>query len=339
MPYVKNLVISGGGIKGIGFLGILKYLNEYKLLDNVESYTGTSIGSIISLLLIIEYTNEEIYEFCKFFNWDKVISNVDIDKFITNYGFESSYKFVYVIRRLLENKNIPENITFKELYERYNKELNITGVCLSDNKLYYFNKELTPDMKILIAINISCNIPILFEPVKYDNKLWADGGLLENYAINYYKSDIENTLGMCIFDECQKEENRNDNVIDFMFNLVKCVAYGSNNMNICNYRNNTITLSCDFDSYGTLSASLSETNELYDLGYNCAKKQHYIIEKFIKHKSDIIDKVNDNLKRQLEDDMEIIFQEKENTFSDESSENISDSIYDFYMEETSSSDS
>ena len=144
---------------------------------------------------------------------------------------------------------------------------------------------------------------------------------------------------MCIFDECQKEENRNDNVIDFMFNLVKCVAYGSNNMNICNYRNNTITLSCDFDSYGTLSASLSETNELYDLGYNCAKKQHYIIEKFIKHKSDIIDKVNDNLKRQLEDDMEIIFQEKENTFSDESSENISDSIYDFYMEETSSSDS
>ena len=99
-----------------------------------------------------------------------------------NYGIDTGENMERALRIMLKNKIGKSYITFKELYERYNNELNITGVCLSDNKLYYFNKELTPDMKILIAINISCNIPILFEPVKYDNKLWADGGLLENYA-------------------------------------------------------------------------------------------------------------------------------------------------------------
>ena len=37
---LKNLVISGGGINGIGFIGMLKYLSENNLLKNVNHNYG-----------------------------------------------------------------------------------------------------------------------------------------------------------------------------------------------------------------------------------------------------------------------------------------------------------
>ena len=43
---LKNLVISGGGINGIGFIGILKYLSENNLLKNVNHYFATIFSLI-----------------------------------------------------------------------------------------------------------------------------------------------------------------------------------------------------------------------------------------------------------------------------------------------------
>ena len=68
MP-LKNLVISGGGINGLGFIGIIKYLSENNLLNNIQHYVGTSAGAIIGYLLSIGYNFLEIYEFCTHFNY------------------------------------------------------------------------------------------------------------------------------------------------------------------------------------------------------------------------------------------------------------------------------
>ena len=51
-----TIIISGGASKGIAALGSLQALIDRKLLDNVKRYIGTSIGSIISYLICIEYT-------------------------------------------------------------------------------------------------------------------------------------------------------------------------------------------------------------------------------------------------------------------------------------------
>jgi predicted acylesterase/phospholipase RssA len=58
----KGLCISSGGMKGLYYLGVLDYYYEKKLLDNVKYYAGTSIGSLICLLLIIGYTPKEIFQ-------------------------------------------------------------------------------------------------------------------------------------------------------------------------------------------------------------------------------------------------------------------------------------
>ena len=44
---IKNLVISGGGIKIISALGVIKYLEENNNLKSINKFYGTSAGSIL----------------------------------------------------------------------------------------------------------------------------------------------------------------------------------------------------------------------------------------------------------------------------------------------------
>ena len=55
-----SLVLPSGGVKGVYLLGTLQYLYEQCGLEHIQSYYGTSIGSIISGLLIIGFTPLEI---------------------------------------------------------------------------------------------------------------------------------------------------------------------------------------------------------------------------------------------------------------------------------------
>ena len=46
-----GLMLGGGGAKGGYQLGVIKALQEEKLLDNIDCIAGTSIGAINGLLL------------------------------------------------------------------------------------------------------------------------------------------------------------------------------------------------------------------------------------------------------------------------------------------------
>ena len=54
-----GLVLSGGGIKGFSALGVLQAIFDRNHM-NVNTFIGTSVGSIISYLLCIGYTPIEI---------------------------------------------------------------------------------------------------------------------------------------------------------------------------------------------------------------------------------------------------------------------------------------
>ena len=136
-------------------------------------------------------------------------------------------------------------------------------------------------MKVLTAIRISCCIPILFSPVNYDDKLWLDGGIIQNYPIEFCKNDIENTLGISIFDKCFNKCVQIDDVMDFMVGLMKCVAYGNNNLDISNYKNNTIKFTFECNSFADFKIDQKSIKEMFDSGYECATNQHNIIEQFI----------------------------------------------------------
>jgi predicted acylesterase/phospholipase RssA len=59
-PPIENLVCEGGGVKGLVYAGALKVMEENGVLQNIKRVAGSSAGGIVSLLLAIGYTAEEI---------------------------------------------------------------------------------------------------------------------------------------------------------------------------------------------------------------------------------------------------------------------------------------
>ena len=57
---IKHLVLSGGGLLGISYIGLFKYFEEHKTLSNIKSITGCSAGAIFGSLLSIGYTYKEL---------------------------------------------------------------------------------------------------------------------------------------------------------------------------------------------------------------------------------------------------------------------------------------
>src|SRR3954468_3719062 len=60
-PY-RNLVLEGGGIRGIAYTGAFEVLEQHHLLDSVRNIAGTSVGAVAGSLLCAGYSAKEIKE-------------------------------------------------------------------------------------------------------------------------------------------------------------------------------------------------------------------------------------------------------------------------------------
>lgn len=76
IPQIKNLVLQGGGVKGLAYIGALEELEDYDIeLSKIDKVAGTSAGAITALLISLGYSMDELRE---------EISNLDLNKFTDN---------------------------------------------------------------------------------------------------------------------------------------------------------------------------------------------------------------------------------------------------------------
>jgi len=245
---IYNLVFSGGGVKCISYIGLLKYFEENNILKDIKHIIATSGGGIFSLMVLLGYSFSELKELILSidFNDLKDISCENILKFNENYGIDTGNKLMHLIQIMIEKKNLNKLITFKELYDKINIKFTLTGTCIEKNNIEYFNHELTPDMEIIIAIRITCSIPIIYNCVRYNNYTYIDGGILDNYPIKFCKKEIDNTLGFYLSVEPNqtKVHNINSYIIGILLSMIR--IHESKIVN--KYKNNTIKINCDFSS-------------------------------------------------------------------------------------------
>lgn len=338
MPKLKNLVLSGGGTNAIGFLGVFKYLIEKDLFNEINHYVGTSAGSIFSFLLNIGYTYNELNEFCCNFPFNKIVENINLNNFFNKFGLEDSSKLYYILKRLCENKKYDSKITFLELFERTNVKLTVTGTCLSNSKLYYFNYETYPDMEVLMAVRISSCIPFIFAPIVFDNRLWLDGGIVCNNPINYCSNEIENTLSISIYDNCLDNcpNNTPTDFLDYIINVIKCICLSETTEKINLYEKNTIKYSYSNELISDFNISKETINDMINYGYETTEDQKDVILQFCdldvtqnsnsesisKSESDAILKLIDDVDNSLNNYSDTLIDSEESNSNSNCSSNI-----------------
>lgn len=237
----EYLVMSGGGIKGICYCGVLETLDKMGILydqeDNLKlkGVAGTSAGSIVACLLAIGFTPKEIRIVLDDMDFNKLLDDKfgyvrDTYNFIEHYGVCPGKYIEKLLGDLIKSKTGDADYTIAQLYEEKGVELVIVTTDMLHNKSIYLNplndKECNRNIPIRKAVRMSMSIPFLYEPVNYEGQMCVDGGVLDNYAIHVFDGKYPGhpdgllnllkpnprVLGLKILTNSQLEKNKTNDI-------------------------------------------------------------------------------------------------------------------------------
>jgi len=262
----KNiLVLSGGGIKGISHIGVLKALNEYDILKNIKTISATSIGALIAYLYIIGYNSNELENVLMNINFLKLTSFQT--NILNDFGFDNGDKIVYVLIQLTKNKSITPLITFKELYEKTHIKFIITTCCLNTKRVHYLSYKTEPTMSVLTGVRMSFSFPIYFTPIVYKNNIFIDGGCIDNYPIHIFKEQLDNVIGVYLNEQIEIKKHINT-FEDFLIHLILSLLEGVNINSTKEYENQTIKINIAMANCLNFNISTKQKRKLIFYGYN-----------------------------------------------------------------------
>ena len=167
-------------------------------------------------------------------------------------------------KRLNSNKNI----TFKDLYEYSGIILEVVTSCISDSSIEYFNYYNSPNMEVWLAIRMSISIPILYTPILYKKKIYVDGGMFNNYAIDLVPSSkIDETIGVTFNTHTKFLITSLDK---YLYELLISVNKFQFRKKIDKYKSKTILVDLNINPI-EYDIDENKIKEIFDSGYNTAK--------------------------------------------------------------------
>jgi predicted acylesterase/phospholipase RssA len=302
---IKNLVISGGGVKIVGALGAVKYLDEIKQLGSIEKYFGTSAGSVLCLMLVLGYSADEMVKFIENFDLNKIFI-VNTDDLFTTWNVCSNSKLEKVLKLFINFKlgkpclsglgfglesttaststtamcslqTNYENITMEELYKHTGKTLSVTSVCLEKRAPVYITHETFPKMPVWKAVLASCSIPLIFKPIEWDGFHYVDGALVDNFPLfGIFHQDIPHTLGIQTTVDMEQSGPPMDtpefNLYHYIVNIIKIVMESKTQIK----SHNVISVKIDssiLNDFLDVNLSVQTKNAIIAQGYTQAKSQ------------------------------------------------------------------
>lgn len=167
MSQKVSLVLSGGGARGIAHIGVVEELVKQGFV--ITSVAGTSMGALVGGVYVLGKMNE-------FKNWiytlDKIKTFSLVDFTISTQGIVKGDRVLNKMKEFIPDVNI--------------EDLSLPYVAIAadiiNRKEVVFTKG-----SVFNAIRASISIPTVFTPVKTENGLLVDGGIINNIPINHVK--------------------------------------------------------------------------------------------------------------------------------------------------------
>jgi NTE family protein len=206
-----DLVLEGGGVKGIGLVGAIDRLEEDFEIARVA---GTSVGSIVGSLVAAGYSAQDLVDQVFAFPFDEVKDPDPLDRVpllgpLVSLAAERGIWNTTFVRDHLAGLLADRGIhTFADLRlpdpdsslpPRRHYRLVVTAADVTSGELLYLPWDyrarfgLDPDeQSVADAVAASIAIPFFFEPVTLtdqrtgDEHVLVDGGLLSNFPISVF---------------------------------------------------------------------------------------------------------------------------------------------------------
>ena len=275
---INTLILSGGGFRGLTYVGVFKKLQELQLdinnkgivSINIRNISAVSIGTLFSLLYMLKYDWKELRDEVLNKNF-RNLKDIDYKNFINNYGIDSCKNIIEWLETLIIKKGVSKNITFLELYDLTGIHFRIFVTNLNSYTQEHFDHINNPNMKVIFAIKTSMSIPIVFTHEKHNNNIYVDGAVIDNYPIEFHEEigeSLENILGINLINYYETGQDINS-VWNYMYSVLFCLIYQMNKLQIkSKYQKYTIPIQfADSKSIIDFKMTKKAKLELIKLGY------------------------------------------------------------------------
>lgn len=214
-----GLVLSGGGAKGFAHVGVLKVLEEAEI--RVDYIAGTSMGAVIGGLYAAGYNAQEL---------DSILRKYDLTSLIRDVLPRSSYSFYHKknegkyafslpidkwkigLPSVSKGQNVYNLIS--QLTEHVHEindfsKLPIPFFCIATD-LETGEEVILDKGSLPEAIRASGSFPGLLTPIKIDDKVLVDGGIVNNYPIEELKAKgVDYIIGVNVMGQLLEESKLN----------------------------------------------------------------------------------------------------------------------------------
>jgi NTE family protein len=193
-----GLVLEGGGALGLAHIGILQYLEEHHIPASYVA--GTSMGGLVGGFYASGLTAQEVRNEVKNIPWDAVIVGKTPFQDLAFRRKEDAVAYPMSLEfgirkglRLPEGFNSGQEVSFilDEVALPYSdmKSFNdlptpfgCVATDLVSNRPWVFRSG-----SLATALRATMSLPAIFSPVRTDNQIFADGGLLDNLPVDVAK--------------------------------------------------------------------------------------------------------------------------------------------------------
>ena len=166
----RPFVLSGGGVRGVAHLGVLRALAEAGIVPGAIS--GTSAGALVGALVADGYSPREVLEL--------VLPELRRTSLIR--------------RRALASTRIRDFLG-QALRHRHFEELRIP-LFVSATNLEKGGQHVIASGELLPALMASCAIPLVFPPVMVNGVYHVDGGLSNNLPVEPFIDRLDRVVAV-----------------------------------------------------------------------------------------------------------------------------------------------
>ena len=206
-----GIVLSGGGAKGLAHIGVLKVIDSLGV--RIDYIAGTSMGAAVGGLYASGYTAKQLDSIFKIIDFDVLLGDKVPRPSKTFQERKNSEKYAFSVPIDNFKIKLPSSISRgQNLFNLFTKlTLDVSSVSDFSNlpiPFYCMATDMETGDSVILekgnlaeAILISNTLPTLFQPVENDGRLLMDGGISNNFPIEYLKTkDLDFIIGVSVED-------------------------------------------------------------------------------------------------------------------------------------------
>lgn len=179
---ITHLIFGPGGMKGVYYLGVLRYFYIEGIDNDIKYIAGTSIGAFFAIALAlkipIEYLESRLLQILSDIEMFNIELSFDtISQFLERKGVFNLDSFINVITDFTKENGYGDDISFIDFVKKTGVSIYISCTNINEKKCTVFSIDNTPNVNVFQALRASMSIPFMFEPVSIGDKMYLDGVL------------------------------------------------------------------------------------------------------------------------------------------------------------------